>query len=900
MTEGREKFWSDKDNKIKYSERLSKKNLENWKNKDYRLKMTCMLSKVNKEYIQNHPEIRQIMSERATNTLKKLWKNPEYRKSMHEKIIKGNKNHTTNNTGQVKFLKICKEVLNKEGTLNEGLYEQYRKKIYDYGRAPNWDNAFSKYYSEKEAAQIVDDAFNNHKIAYTQILEEREDVYDLTIENTHNFALEAGVFVHNSIDGDSAAAMRYTEARLAKISDEMLQDIDKETVNFTANFDGTLQEPIVLPSKFPNLLVNGSSGIAVGMATNIPPHNLQESCEAVIALINNPVITTEELCEIVKGPDFPTAAEIIGKKGIIDAYNHGKGSIKIRSVIDIEEKKGKKKLIVKQIPYQVNKSQLVEDIAALVHDKKITEISDLRDESDRDGVRIVIELKKDANPEIVKNLLYNFSRLEDTFGINMIALVDNEPKLLSLKSYFTYYLDHRITIVRKRCMFDLKKAEERAHILEGLRIALANIDAVVALIKKSTSGEDAKNGLISNYALTEVQAQAILDMKLQKIAALEQEKINNEYDGLMKTITELKEILGSESKIRNIIKDEMREIIEKYGKNNPRRTKIIDVPDEELDFVMEDLIPNELVVITMTHSGYVKRMPLEAYKVQNRGGKGIIASDLREGDFIEDVFVAKTHSYLLIFTNKGKLYWLKVYKVPDTSRQSLGKAIVNLLELAAEEKVNAIIPVSEFDDKHYLVMTTKNGTIKKTNLVEFSNPRKGGILAINIDEENNDFLINVVMTDGTKNLMLATAKGQAARFNEQDVRSTGRNSSGVRGIRLAKDDSVVGMIIAEEDKQILTITENGYGKRTAIADYRLISRGGKGVRNIICSERNGQVVGILGIKDTDEVMFISKKGILIRTEAGQISIVGRNTQGVRLIKLSSGDQAVSMTKIMKE
>ena len=725
-------------------------------------------------------------------------------------------------------------------------------------------------------------------------------VYDALIRMAQDFSLRyplvQGQGNVGSVDGDSPAAMRYVEARMSKISDEVLQDIDKETVDFAPNFDGTLQEPLVLPSKFPNLLVNGSSGIAVGMATNIPPHNLKESCEAVIALIDNPYITIEELCSIIKGPDFPTAAEIIGRKGIIEAYKNGKGAIKIRSVIDIEQKKDRKRLIVKEIPYQINKSQLVEDIANLVKDKKISDISDLRDESDRDGVRIVIELKKDANPEIVKNLLYNYSRLEDSFGINFVALVDNQPRLLGLKPYLKNYLGHRIIIIRKRCMFDLKKAEERAHILEGLRIALKNIDAVVALIKASKSADDAKKSLIKNYSLTEVQSQAILDMRLQRIAALEQDKINNEYNDLLKLITELKDILASELKIRNIIKDELKYIIDKYS--DLRKTKIIDVSDEELDFEIEDLIPNELVVITMTHSGYIKRMPLAAYKVQNRGGKGIIASDLKEGDFIENVFVAKTHSYLLTFTSAGKLYWVKVHKVPDASRQSLGKAIVNLLELGNDEKVNAIIPVNEFDDKHYLVMATRNGTIKKTNLIEFSNPRKGGILAINIDE--NDTLINVVMTDGTKNLLLATAKGQAAKFNEEDVRATGRNSSGVRGIRLDKSDAVIGMIIADDDRQILTLTENGFGKRTPIADYRLISRGGKGVRNILCSERNGKVVSVLSVNDVDEVMFISKKGILIRTECSQVSSVGRNTQGLRLIKLSPNDNAVSMTKIVKE
>lgn len=727
-------------------------------------------------------------------------------------------------------------------------------------------------------------------------------VYDSLVRMAQDFSLRytliQGQGNFGSIDGDNAAAMRYTEARLSKISDELLQDIDKETVEFIPNFDGTLKEPVVLPSKFPNLLVNGSSGIAVGMATNIPPHNLKESCEAVKALINNPDISVEEIFEILKGPDFPTGAEILGKKGILEAYKNGKGIIKIRSVIDVEKNKDKTRLIVKEIPYQINKSSLVENIAELVRDKKINDISDLRDESDKEGIRIVIELKKDTNPEIVKNLLYTHSRLQDTFGINFVALVNNEPKLLNIKEYLNSYLNHRLIIVRKRTEYDLKKAEERAHILEGLKIALENIDDVVFKIKNSKSAEEAKNVLIKKYSLTEIQANAILDMKLQKLAALEQEKIKNEYEELNIKIKEYKNILSSEEKILGIIKNEMDEIIEKYSKNDSRRTKIVEIDDDE-DFDIEDLIPNEPVVITITNSGYIKRMPIEYYKTQNRGGKGIIASDLKDGDFIEQVFVAETHSYLLIITNKGVLHWLKVYKIPDASRHSLGKAIVNLLELEADEKVNAIIPIKDFDDKHYLIMITKKGIIKKTNLIEFSNPRKGGIIAINMDAEKGDKLIGAKLTDGTKNILIATKNGQAALFDEQDVRPTGRQSQGVRGIKLENDDEVIGMIIAENDKQVLTLTENGYGKRTPISEYRLISRGGKGVRNIICSERNGKVVSILSVKDDDEVLFISKKGLIIRTECSQISSVGRNTQGVRLMKLISGDKAVSMTKIMK-
>jgi DNA gyrase subunit A len=759
-------------------------------------------------------------------------------------------------------------------------------------------NTYNKPY--KKCARIVGDVLGKYH-PHGDVA-----VYDSLVRMAQDFSLRypliQGQGNFGSIDADPAASMRYTEARLARISDEMLQDIDKETVDFTPNFDGTLKEPAVLPSRFPNLFINGSSGIAVGMATNIPPHNITEMCNAVIATVNNPNISMDELLHIVKGPDFPTGAEIIGRKGIIDAYSTGRGSIRIRSVINIEEKKDRKKLVVSEIPYQINKAQLVEDIAALVKDKKIAEISDLRDESDRDGVRIVIELKKDANPEIVKNMLYNYSRLEDSFGINVVALVDStEPKLLSLKSYLRHYVEHRIDVTRKRCVFDLRKAEERAHILEGLKIALKNIDDIVKILKSSRSAdEDAKAELIKKYGLSDAQSNAILEMKIRRLAMLEQEKINTEYDGLKLQIIDLKDILHSDTRVRDIIKNDMKEMVERYGKNDARKTRIIESHDEDVDYEVEDLIPDEPVVITMSHSGYIKRLPIETYKVQNRGGKGIIASDVKDGDYIEKVFVAKTHSYLLIITNKGQLYWLKVHKVPDASRQSMGKAIVNMLELDADEKVNAIIPVKEFDDRHYIVMATRFGAIKKTNLIEFSNPRKGGIAAISLDSELKDELVNVMLTDGSKNLMLATHQGIAAKFNEEDVRPTGRTSQGVRGIKLEKDDYVIGMIIAEDTHKVLTLTENGYGKKTDTVEYRLINRGGKGVRNILCSERNGNVSAVLSVMDDDEVLFISKKGILIRTLCSQISTVGRSTQGVRLMKLLNGDKAVNMTKIVKE
>jgi len=778
--------------------------------------------------------------------------------------------------------------------VKDGLKPVHRRILYAMNEL---SNTYNKPY--KKCARIVGEVLGKYH-PHGDVA-----VYDSLVRMAQEFSLRypliQGQGNFGSIDGDSAAAMRYTEARLAKISDEMLQDIEKETVDFTPNFDGTLQEPVVMPSKFPNLFINGSSGIAVGMATNIPPHNITEICTAVISTIDNPDISPDELLQIVKGPDFPTGAEILGHQGIVDAYNTGRGSIRIRSVIDIEEKKDRKKLVVKEIPYQVNKAQLVEAIAELVKDKKIPDISDLRDESDRDGVRIVIELKKDANPEIVKNMLYNYSRLEDSFGINVVAIVNGEPKLLSLKLYLRHYVDHRIDVVRKRCVFDLRKAEERAHILEGLRIALKNIDDIIAILKSSKSAdEDAKETLMDKYKFSEAQCNAILEMKIRRLAMLEQEKINTEYTELKLTITDLKDILSSETRVRNIIKSEMDDIIHTYGKNDVRKTKIIDIPDEELDYEMEDLIPDEPIVITMSHSGYIKRLPIETYKVQNRGGRGVIASDVKDDDYIEKLVVARTHSHLLIITNKGQLYWLKAYKIPDASRQSMGKAIVNLLELDSDEKVNAIIPIKDFDDKHFLVMATKFGTIKKTNLIEFANPRKGGIAAINLDDTIQDRLINVVLTDGTKDILLATHKGIASRFSEEDVRSTGRTSQGVRGIKLEKEDYVIGMIIAEETHKILTLTENGYGKKTDMIEYRRINRGGKGVRNILCSERNGFVSGIVSVMEEDEVMFISRKGILIRTPCDQISTVGRSTQGVRLMKLSSGDKAINMTRIMKE
>jgi DNA gyrase subunit A len=719
-------------------------------------------------------------------------------------------------------------------------------------------------------------------------------VYDSMVRLTQPFSLRyplvQGQGNFGSVDGDNAAAMRYTEARLNKLAEEMLQDIDKKTVKFVDNFDGSLKEPTALPSKIPNLLVNGSSGIAVGMATNIPPHNMGEVIDATIAQIDNPEMTIKELMQYVKGPDFPTGALICGRNGIVNAYNTGRGKITVRAKVTQEEHR----IIITEIPYMVNKAQTIEEIANQVRDKKIDGISDIRDESDREGMRIVIELRKDANQEVVLNQLYKHSRLQTTFGVIMLALVDNQPKVLNLRELIQNYIDYRKLVIKKRTQFELQEAQDKAHILEGLIVAINNIDPVIKLIKESNEVAQARSALISNYSITEKQANAILDMKLQRLASMEQEKIKKDHAELLRLIEELKAILASEQKISEIIKNELLETREKYADN--RRTQILDVETTELN--MEDLIKEEEMVVTITHSGYIKRIPIDSYKQQNRGGKGVIAATTKEEDFIEDIFVANTHSYVLFFTDKGQVHWLKVYYIPEGSRQAKGKAIVNLIKLDKDEKVTAFILVKEFDPQRYLLMVTKKGLVKKTNLSEFSRPRNSGIRALEL--EPNDKLMGVKLTDGSRQVIIATKDGMAVKFGENDVRSMGRTAKGVRGIKLKGDDEVIGTVIGADEKTLLTITENGYGKRTKISEYRLISRGGSGVRNIICSERNGKVASIKSVNGGDDIMLISKQGIAIRTNASGISVIGRNTQGVRLMKISPEDIVVAAAKIAKE
>lgn len=723
-------------------------------------------------------------------------------------------------------------------------------------------------------------------------------VYDSLVRMAQSFSLRypliEGQGNFGSLDGDSPAAQRYTEAKLSKIASEMLQDIEKETVKFVDNFDGSLKEPEVLPAKIPNLLLNGSSGIAVGMATNIPPHNLNEVCTAITKTIDNPEIDINEIISIMPGPDFPTGAYICGKNGIKSYYLNGKGKLILRAKTKIEEIKDKRRIIIEEIPYQVNKANLVEAIADLVKEKVIEDVSDIRDESDKKGVRVVIELKRNANPELILNQLYKHSQLQITFGVIMLALHKNQPKVMNIKDFINHYIQYRKEIITKRTKFDLDKAEKKAHILEGLRIALNNIDPVIKLIKGSKNPDEAKKGLVKNFKLTEVQSQAILDMRLHRLTSLEQEKIKEEYENLLKLIKELKEILASEKMILEIIKKELNELKEKY--TGERKTQILDV-EEEID--VEDLIPEEDIVITATYSGYIKRTPLELYKQQRRGGKGIIATETKEEDTVEHLFVTNSKSTLLLFTNTGRVHWLKTYQVPEASRYSKGKAIINLLSLDQNERVTAMIPIKQFKDDNYLIMVTKKGLIKKTPLFKFAKPRKGGITGITL-KEKDDELAKVRLTPGILTMIIGTKKGFALKFKEEDVRSMGRTASGVRGIRLRKDDEVIGLEVSIDSASLLTVTENGYGKRTVISDYRLTRRGGKGVINIKTSPRNGNVIGIKTVKDHDEIILITKKGIVIRTPVNNISNVGRNTQGVRVMKLNEGDKVNNVTRVIQQ
>lgn len=776
--------------------------------------------------------------------------------------------------------------------IRDGLKPVQRRIIYTM-------NLMGLHYTKpyRKSAKIVGEVMGNfHPHGDTAI-------YDTMVRMAQDFTfrmpLIQGQGNFGSVDGDPPAAMRYTEARFSKIADELITDIDKNTVDFVPNYDESTKEPIVFPVSFPHLLVNGSSGIAVGMATNIPPHNLGEIIDAVIYRIENidKKITVENLMKIIKGPDFPTGAYIIGETGIKQAYSTGRGSITLQAKAKIEEiQKGKQQIVITELPYMVNKSLLLENIAELVRNKKIVGITDIRDESDKDGIRAVIEVGRNDNPEIILNQLYKHTSLRINFGIIFLALVDGKPKVLSILEILDNFIKYRKEVIIRRTKFELEKAEKRAHILEGLKIALKYLDMVIKLIRSSKSVEDAKVGLMKNFKLTDIQAQAILDMKLQQLTALEIEKINKEYQDLIKLIEELRSLLASERKIYNLMKEELQEIKNKYA--DERRTEII---SKEKDISIEDLIKEEDMVITITHTGYIKRTPVSVYKAQRRGGRGVIAVTTKEEDFVEDLFVSNTHDYIMFFTNKGRCYWLKVYEIPEATRQNKGKAIVNMIKFEEDEHISSYVSVKDFNEDKFIIMVTENGTVKRSNLSLFSKPRSGGIIAINLSK--GDSLIETKIVEKKDEIFIATSKGMAIRSKVNDFREIGRTGMGVRGLKLGKNDKVVSMTILkfkDKDKTLLSVSEKGFGKRTNVAEYRLQARGGKGIKNFKVTEKTGLVTSIKLVSDEDELMIITTKGTLIRTKIKGIKIVGRNTQGVRLIKLKENEKVSAVARVVEE
>jgi DNA gyrase subunit A len=770
----------------------------------------------------------------------------------------------------------------------DGLKPVHRRVLYAmYDLGNDWNRPY------KKSARVVGDVIGKYH-PHGDIA-----VYDTIVRMAQDFSMRYplidGQGNFGSVDGDPPAAMRYTEIRMARIASEVLADLDKETVDFFPNYDDTLREPLPLPARIPNLLINGSAGIAVGMATNIPPHNLNEVVDALVALIENPDLDVEALMQYVPGPDFPTAAFIHGKSAIREAYTTGRGILQLRARAGTETEKrtGRVSIIVKEIPYQVNKAKLIERIAELVNDKKIDGISDLRDESDREGMRIVIELKKDANPDIVLNQLYKLTPMQESFGIIMLAIVDGRPKLLTLKDALHVFIGHRKDVVVRRTVYELRKAEERLHILDGLKIALANLDAVIALIRQAQNPALAKAGLVQRFRLSEIQAQAILDMRLQRLTGLEREKILEEHAETTKQIARYKEILADEREVYKIITAELQEMKRLHG--DERRTQIV---DETTEISIEDMIVEEDMVVTISHEGYIKRNAVALYRAQRRGGRGKIGASTKEEDFVEDLFVASTHSYILFFTTTGRVYWLKVHELPQASRAARGKAIVNLLNLAKDEKISAFLPVREFQEGRYVVFATAKGTVKKTDLMAYANPRPSGIIAIGLDA--GDEVVGVRLSDGHQELILSTRMGQAIRFKEEEVRPMGRGAGGVRGITLEEGDRVVGMTAVSPGATLLAVAENGYGKRTQMDEYRRQSRGGKGIITMKTTEKTGAVVGVRMVSDDEDIMLVTDGGKVIRTPVKGISIIGRNTQGVRLIDLAEGEKVVGVARLAEK
>ena len=772
--------------------------------------------------------------------------------------------------------------------VRDGLKPVHRRILYGMSElGSNWNRPY------KKSARIVGDVLGKYHPHGDS------SVYDALVRMAQDFSMRYelvdGQGNFGSIDGDNAAAMRYTESRMTKMASEMLKDLDKDTVNWSPNFDETLKEPAVLPSTVPTLLVNGSEGIAVGMATKIPPHNLSEIISGLIALVDNNDISTDEIMTHIKGPDFPTAGLILGMDGLKSAYETGRGKIKMRARAHIESNKnGKDSIVVTEVPYQTNKANLVEKIADLVRDKKVVGITDLRDESDKDGIRVVIETKRDAVPEVILNQLYKHTQLQDTFGIILLALVNGVPKIMPLKTILNHFVDFRHEIVVRRTEFDLKEAEARAHILEGLKIALDNIDEIIKIIRGSKDPAQAKEGLMNGFNLSEIQSQAILDMRLQKLTGLEVEKVVAEYREIIKVIAHLKGILESRSQRMEIIKAELLEVQEQYG--DERRTEIIPV---DSNFTMEDMIAEEEVVLTVTHKGYIKRTALNTYRTQRRGGRGVQGAMSKDEDFVEHLFIANTHNYMLFFTDQGKCYWLKVYDIPQGGRATRGRAIVNLIGCAPGEKVEAFVSVKEFDDDHYIAMATRNGIVKKTILSAYGKPRKGGIYAIEI--RDGDKLIEARITNGEHDILLGTYEGKSIRFSENNIRASGRKTMGVKGITLSsKEDYVVGMLVVRREGTILVATEKGMGKRTDVIQYRTQTRGGKGVMTMRCTDKTGKMVNIMEVVDSDDLIIITDSGVLMRQPVAAIRTIGRVTQGVKLVKLDDGASISSITRVISE
>jgi DNA gyrase subunit A len=774
--------------------------------------------------------------------------------------------------------------------VRDGLKPVHRRVLFAMNEL---SNDYNKPY--KKSARVVGDVIGKYHPHGDSA------VYDTIVRMAQDFSMRYplvdGQGNFGSVDGDSAAAMRYTEVRMDRLAHELLADIDKETVEFGPNYDDSLEEPLVLPCKFPNLLVNGSEGIAVGMATKIPPHNLGEVVDGLVALIDNPGLENERLLQYVPGPDFPTGGFILGREGIREAYRSGRGIIQMRARAMVEQNRrtGRESIVITEIPFQLNKARLIEKIADLVKEKKIEGVSDLRDESDREGMRIVIELKKDTIPQVIINQLYKMTPMQSSFGIIMLAIVAGQPRVLTLREVLGHFIDHRKDIVTRRCLFELKKAEARAHILEGLKIALENLDEVIQVIKSSANPNEAKERLVEHFALSELQAQAILDMRLQRLTGLERDKIIEEYNQVLALIKRLKEILSSDAEILSIIKGELTEIRERYA--DARRTEIVEMT---ADLSIEDLIVEEDMVVTVSHSGYIKRNAVSLYRAQRRGGKGKTGMRPKDEDFVESLFIASTHSYILVFTDRGKVYWLKVHEIPQGGRAARGKAIVNLLNLEADERVMTILPVKDFAEGKYIITATRNGTVKKTELMAYSHPRQGGIIALTIDED--DSLIAARLTDGSMDILLASKSGKSIRFPETDARPMGRTARGVRGMMLEGKDCLIGMevVTAATAATLVTVTENGYGKRTALDEYRIQSRGGKGIITIKTSVRNGMVVDIKLVDNDSDLMFITDRGKVLRTSVGALSVIGRNTQGVRLMVLEVDERIVAVAKLAEK